>query len=76
MDATLQDLIDRGVERIHVELASPFVEEGERFIDCCDLNEKNFEYYWQDNKTYFCIAIDGDGEDVAYNNEPLDYLEG
>lgn len=28
MDATLQDLIDRGVERIHVELVSPFVEEG------------------------------------------------
>lgn len=28
MDATLQDLIDRGVERIYVELASPFVEEG------------------------------------------------
>lgn len=25
MDATLQDLIDRGAERIHVELASPFV---------------------------------------------------
>lgn len=41
MDATLQDLIDHGVERIHVELASPFVE-----------------------------------EDFAYNNEPLDYLEG
>lgn len=30
MNATLQDLIDRGVERIHVELASPFVEEGEK----------------------------------------------
>lgn len=43
--------------------------------NCCDLNKKNFEYYWQDNKTYFCIAIDGDGEDVACNNEPLDYLE-
>ena len=76
MDATLQDLIDRGVERIYVELASPFVEEGERFIDCCDLNEKIFEYYWQDNKTYFCIALDEDDNDVAFNNEPLDYLEG
>ena len=76
MGATLQDLIDRGVERIRIELASPFVEEGERFIDCCDLNEKNFEYYWQDNETYFCIALDENDEDVAFNNEPLDYLEG
>lgn len=76
MDATLQDLIDRGVKRIHVELASHFVEAGEAFIDCCDLNEKNFEYYWQDNKTYFCIALDENDEDVAFNNEPLDYLEG
>lgn len=75
MDATLQDLIDRGVERIHVELASPFVEEGERFIDCCDLNEKNFESYWQDYKTYFCIALDENDENVAFNDEPLNYLE-
>lgn len=75
MDATLQDLIDRGVERIHVELASLFVEEGERFIDCCDLNEKNFEFYWQDNKTYFCIALDENDEYVAFNDEPLNYLE-
>lgn len=24
-------------------MASPFVEESERFIDCCDLNKKNYE---------------------------------
>lgn len=75
MDATLQDLIDRGVKRIYVELASHLVEAEEAFIDCCDLNEKNFEFYWQDNKTYFCIALDENGEDVAYNDEPLNYLE-
>lgn len=75
MGATLQDLIDRGVERIHAELASPFVEEGERFIDCCGPNKKNFEFYWQDNKTYFCIALDENGDDVAFNNKPLSYLE-
>lgn len=75
MDATLQDLIVRGVKRIYVELKSHFVEAGEAFIDCCDLNEKNFEFYWQDNKTYFCIALDENDEAVAYNDEPLNYLE-
>ena len=75
MDATFQDLIDRGVKRIYVELASHSVEAEEAFIDCCDLNEKNFEFYWQDNKTYFCVAIDENGENVAYNDEPLNYLE-
>lgn len=74
MDATLQDLIDRNVKRIYVELKSPFVDAGEKFIDCCDLNEKNFEHYWKDNRTYFCLALDEDDETVAYNDEPLDYL--
>lgn len=75
MDTTLQDLIDRGVKRIYIELKSHSVEAEETFIDCCDLNEKNFEFYWQDNKTYFCIALDENDEDVAFNNEPLNYLE-
>lgn len=75
MDATLQDLIKRGVKRIYVELASPFAEAGEKFINCCDLNEKNFEFYWKDNRTYFCTALDENGDDVAYNDEPLNYLE-
>lgn len=75
MDATLQDLIDRGVKRICVQLKSPFIEAGEAFIDCCDLNEKNLEHYWQDNRTYFCLALDENDDDVAYNDEPLSYLE-
>ena len=65
MDATLQDLIDRGVKRVYVELKSPFVDSGEGFIDCCDLNEKNFEIYWKDNRTYFCTALDENDDDVA-----------
>lgn len=75
MDATLQDLIDRGVKRIYIELKSHSVEAEEAFIDCCDLNEKNFQFYWQDNRTYFCLALDENGEDVACNDEPLNYLE-
>lgn len=76
MDATLQDLIDRGGGRKNPRwIGEPFCWRGWEVIDCCDLNKKNFEYYWQDNKTYFCITIGGDGEGVAYNNEHLDYLE-
>lgn len=75
MDATLQDLIDRGVKRIYVELKSIYVEAGEKYVGVFDLNEENFEHFWTDNRTYFCLALDENDDDVAYNDEPLNYLE-
>lgn len=75
MDATLQDLIDRGVKRIYVELKSIYVEAGEKYVGVFDLNEENFEHFWESRKTYFCLALDENGDDVAYNDEPLNYLE-
>lgn len=75
MDATLQDLIDRGVKRIYVELKSIYVEAGEKYVGVFDLNEENFEHFWESRKTYFCLALDENGDDVAYNDKPLDYLD-
>lgn len=61
--------IPKDTDRISAWLKGPCYE-GEEYCNSFSPNDKSLvDHFWDDPKTYLCIAFDKDGNDIGDNQE-------